>query len=76
MVPRNRWSNGGEHSSSSSTMTWSGILASLLLLGAAAGSSRLDVIQLPLGFAPEGITLGREWTAFVGSRVREDPFLA
>ncbi|CAB1101468.1 unnamed protein product [Ectocarpus sp. CCAP 1310/34] len=31
------------------------------------GSLRLDVIDLPTGFFPEGITNGEGWTAFVGS---------
>lgn len=32
-----------------------------------AASSRLDVIDLPTGFFPEGIALGEEWTVYVGS---------
>lgn len=32
-----------------------------------AASSRLDIIDLPLGFFPEGITLAEEWTVYVGS---------
>eukprot|EP00752_Nemacystus_decipiens_P012928 g11442.t1 len=43
------------------------LLASVLIIGSANGSSRLDVIDLPLGFFPEGITNGDEWTAYVGS---------
>ena len=31
------------------------------------GSSRLDVIDLPVGFFPEGIALGEGWTVYVGS---------
>lgn len=30
-------------------------------------SSRLDIIDLPTGFGPEGITLAEEWTVYVGS---------
>lgn len=45
-----------------------GLVASLLLLGPDAVRSRLDVIDLPIGFFPEGITRGDdEWTAYVGS---------
>lgn len=43
----------------------------LLNFGCAAASSRLDVIDLPLGFSPEGITNGDEWTAYVGSLIGE-----
>lgn len=32
-----------------------------------AASSRLDIIDLPTGFFPEGITLAEEWTVYVGS---------
>lgn len=32
-----------------------------------AASSRLDVIDLPTGFFPEGIALGEEWTVYVSS---------
>lgn len=35
--------------------------------GAAAKSSRLDVINLPVGFMPEGIALAEAWTVYVGS---------
>lgn len=46
-------------------------LAAILAIGyfpaAAFKSSRLDVIELPVGFQPEGITLAREWTAYVGN---------
>lgn len=37
------------------------------LLGVAFGSGDLDVINLPLGFQPEGIAFGRGWTGYVGS---------
>lgn len=39
--------------------------------GAAAKSSRLDVIDLPVGFFPEGIALAEEWTVYVGSLLGE-----
>ena len=45
--------------------------AILLAIGSAAASSRLDVIDLPVGFVPEGITNGDEWIAYVGSLVGE-----
>ncbi|CAM9436774.1 unnamed protein product [Laminaria digitata] len=32
-----------------------------------AASQRPDVIDLPIGFFPEGITLAEEWTVYVGS---------
>ena len=35
---------------------------------ASAASSRLDVIELPVGFNPEGIMLGDGWTVYVGSQ--------
>ncbi|CAM9898713.1 unnamed protein product [Scytosiphon promiscuus] len=35
--------------------------------GVAAASSRLDVIDLPVGFGAEGIALAEEWTVFVSS---------
>lgn len=35
--------------------------------GVAAASSRLDIIDLPVGFSPEGIALADEWTVYVGS---------
>lgn len=50
-------------------MRVSGVLASLVTV--ASASSRLDVIDLPMGFFPEGITSGGGWTAFVGSLVGE-----
>lgn len=39
--------------------------------GVAAKSSRLDVVDLPVGFFPEGIALAREWTFYVGSLLGE-----
>lgn len=50
-------------------MRLSGLLsASLMAIGLHfCASARLDVIDLPLGFFPEGITNGEEWTAYVGS---------
>lgn len=49
------------------------LLSSLLIIGPgpANASSRLDVIDLPVGFRPEGITNGEEWIAYVGSLVSE-----
>lgn len=41
--------------------------------GATAKSSRLDVIDLPVGFFPEGIALAEEWTVYVGSLLGERP---
>lgn len=38
-----------------------------VFFGVAAASSRLDVIDLPLGFGPEGIALAKEWTIYVSS---------
>lgn len=35
--------------------------------GVTAASSRLDVIDLPVGFSPEGIALAEEWTVYVSS---------
>lgn len=32
-----------------------------------AATSRLDIIDLPVGFSPEGITLAEKWTVYVGS---------
>lgn len=46
-----------------------GLLA--ILVTVASASSRLDVIDLPTGFSPEGITSGGGWIAFVGSLVGE-----
>lgn len=49
-------------------MRLSGLLsASLMTIGLKNTSARLDVIDLPLGFWPEGITNGEGWTAYVGS---------
>lgn len=41
----------------------------MLVIGATivAASSRLEIIDLSTGFAPEGITLAEEWTVYVGS---------
>ncbi|CAM9316699.1 unnamed protein product [Ascophyllum nodosum] len=39
------------------------------LVGSAAATSRLDVVDLPMGFSPEGITNGDEWIAYVGSLI-------
>lgn len=47
-----------------------GFLATVVLAivaTAVAASSRLDIIDLPLGFSPEGITLAEKWTVYVGS---------
>ncbi|CBN74873.1 superoxide dismutase [Ectocarpus siliculosus] len=43
------------------------LLAASWAIIASEASSRLDVIDLPTGFFPEGITNGEGWTAFVGS---------
>ncbi|CAN0019062.1 unnamed protein product [Ectocarpus sp. 6 AP-2014] len=43
------------------------VLAASWAIIASEASSRLDVIDLPTGFFPEGITNGEGWTAFVGS---------
>lgn len=40
--------------------------ASGAFLGVAAASSRPDLIDLPVGFFPEGIALAEEWTVYVG----------
>ncbi|CAN0371531.1 unnamed protein product [Pylaiella littoralis] len=55
-------------------MRLSGLLsASLMAIGLHfCASARLDVIDLPLGFFPEGITNGEEWTAYVGSLANGD----
>lgn len=47
------------------------LLASALIIASATASSRLDVIDLPLGFFPEGITNGDGWIAYVGSLASE-----
>eukprot|EP00904_Undaria_pinnatifida_P006166 jgi/Undpi1/267/HiC_scaffold_1.g00263.m1 len=45
-----------------------GLVASMAsLFGAAALTSKPDVIDLPTGFFPGGITLGEGWTVYVGS---------
>lgn len=45
-----------------------GLVISLVLVGLEVATSRLDVIDLPMGFFPEGIARGGEdWTAYVGS---------
>ena len=46
--------------------------AALSFVFSADASSRLDVIDLPVGFRPEGITGGEEWDAFVGSTISEN----
>ncbi|CAB1100032.1 unnamed protein product [Ectocarpus sp. CCAP 1310/34] len=47
------------------------LLAASWAIIASEASSRLDVIDLPTGFFPEGITNGEGWTAFVGSLLSE-----
>lgn len=49
------------------------LLAGLFVVGslAIATSAKPDVIDLPTGFFPEGITNGEEWTAYVGSLAGE-----
>lgn len=51
------------------TMGVQGFFVAMLAIAASAvtASSRLDIIDLPTGFAPEGITLAEEWTVYVGS---------
>lgn len=47
-----------------------GAFTAMLAVATAAvvgASSRLDIIDLPTGFFPEGITLAEEWTVYVGS---------
>eukprot|EP00904_Undaria_pinnatifida_P000569 jgi/Undpi1/10512/HiC_scaffold_29.g12962.m1 len=46
-----------------------GVFAAMLTVATvvSAASSRLDIIDLPTGFFPEGITLAEEWTVYVGS---------
>ncbi|CAM9340050.1 unnamed protein product [Ectocarpus sp. 6 AP-2014] len=44
-----------------------GVLLASSVMIIASASSKLDVIDLPRGFFPEGITNGEGWTAFVGS---------
>lgn len=43
------------------------VIAGSAFSGMADASSRLDVIDLPVGFFPEGIALAEEWTVYVGS---------
>ena len=43
------------------------LLLTAIAIGVAAGSSRLDAIDLPKGFFPEGITLAEGWEVYVGS---------
>ncbi|CAM9350375.1 unnamed protein product [Ectocarpus fasciculatus] len=45
------------------------LLAASWVIIASEASSRLDVIDLPTGFFPEGITNGEGWTAYVGSLI-------
>lgn len=45
-----------------------GIVASFVIVGSEA-SSGLDVVDLPVGFMPEGITRGEDWTVYVGHRL-------
>lgn len=42
-------------------------VTSALFVGAAFASSRLEVIELPEGFQPEGIVFADGWTAYVSS---------
>jgi len=52
-----------------------GHVTSLVLIGLEAVRSRLDVIDLPIGFFPEGITRGdNDWTAYVGSLAGDNPY--
>lgn len=47
-----------------------GVLAAIVLTivaTAVAATSRLDIIDLPTGFFPEGMTLAEKWTVYVGS---------
>lgn len=59
-----------------SMMAISGVVAAAVAIvvatggafsGATAASSRLDIIDLPVGFFPEGIALAEDWTVYVGS---------
>lgn len=45
----------------------------LLLAGftLSAAAERLEIVDLPMGFFPEGITIGRDWNAYVGSLAGE-----
>lgn len=38
-----------------------------LVTGSLASSYKPDIISLPTGFFPEGIDIGEDWTAYVGS---------
>lgn len=50
-----------------------GLVACLVFVALETVRSRLDVIDLPIGFFPEGITRGDdEWTAYVGSLAGDD----
>lgn len=53
---------------------WVGLLAFLVCIGSetVTGTAKLDVIDLPMGFYPEGIALGENSTAFVGSLAGDD----
>lgn len=51
---------------------WVGLLASLVCIGSEIATAKLDVIDLPMGFFPEGIALGDNSTAFVGSLAGDD----
>lgn len=42
-----------------------------MLSGAVSAAERLEIIDLPVGFGPEGITFGPHWTAYVSSRFGE-----
>lgn len=44
------------------------LVASVVFLGSEA-SSGMDVVDLPTGFMPEGITRGEGWTVYVGNRI-------
>ena len=50
-------------------MGFQGVFAAMLTIAATVvtACSRLDIIDLPAGFFPEGITLAEEWTVYVGS---------
>ena len=43
------------------------LLTAIIAIGVAAGSSRLDAIDLPKGFFPDGIALAEGWEVYVGS---------
>lgn len=46
-------------------------VALAFLAGVTYAVDRPEVIDLPVGFRPEGITKGRDWTAYVGSLAGE-----